>query len=164
MGQNLQGKLKKLSINPFYLIGTNILNFEYERGFVDGKLGVSFYYGRTGGATREILGIKSYTSEQTISLKTYSKSISSTSLWYGGQISVISGSIYVDNESAYGIGKLGLSGKVGYQFIIRSFYLDFYGGAGYAVTNDLFGSIVYNGDLTISKYILLFGIKTGIAF
>ena len=62
----------------------NIPNFEYERGFNDGKLGVSFFYGSTGNATREIEGYDLYASEQNVNVKFYNTNISQNSFWYGG--------------------------------------------------------------------------------
>lgn len=159
-----QEKLNKLSVNPIQLFGFNITNFEYERGFIDGKLGVSFYYGMTGMASRSIGGYSVYIAEQNISIKGYSRSIDNNSFWYGGQLSVASGSIWGDNGSATNVGTLGLSGKLGYQLIIKSFYLDFYGGLGYALTNNLFGDVSYSGGVSETKLLLIYGIKTGIAF
>ena len=46
--------MNKLSVNPIQLFGFNFTNFEYERGFNDGKIGVSFFYGISGIATTEI--------------------------------------------------------------------------------------------------------------
>ena len=173
-----QEKMNRLSINPIQLIGFNITNFEYERGFADGKLGVSFYYGNTGNTTRPIGGYNIYINEQNFSIKKYIRAISNSSFWYGGQISVASGSIrydlpenatfadydkYFDN-GAYNIGTLGISGKFGYQFIIKSFYIDFYGGAGYAITNNLFRKAVYKGEIEETKFLLNYGLKLGIAF
>lgn len=130
-------------------------------------MGVSFFYGTTGNSTRVIDGITAYVTEQNVSIKSYSKSISKSSFWYGGQLSVASGSIYEEegyNNRATGIGTLGLTGKLGYQFILKSFYLDFFGGIGYALTNDLFGSAEYSGNITENNLLLTYGIKTGIAF
>jgi hypothetical protein len=128
-----QDKMNKVSINPIYLFLQNITNMEYERGFSDGKLGISAYIGWTGYATRELFVYESWTNEQNISLKFYPNSISSRSFWYGGQLSVVTSNVYkVDNydERATGIGTLGLFAKFGYQFIFKSFYLDLTGSLG----------------------------------
>ena len=175
-----QEKTNKLSMNPIQLFGFNITNFEYERGFNEGKLGVAFFYGNTGNATRAIGGYKMYLAEQNISIKGYLNSISKSSFWYGGQLSVASGDIIYDydfnseyneeerdkyfNNRAIDIGTLGVTGKVGYQLILGSFYLDFFGGLGYALTNDLFGDAEYSGEVEEVKLLLTYGIKTGIAF
>ncbi len=162
-----QEKLNKISVNPIQLFGYNITNLEYERGFNDGKIGVSFFYGTTGSATRRNGGYTMYVTEQNVNVKGYSNSISQNSFWYGGQLSVASANIY-DFESwdnsATNIGTLGLTGKIGYQFILKSFYLDFFGGLGYALTNDLFGDAEYSGDVEEVNLLLTYGIKMGIAF
>lgn len=162
-----QGKLNKISVNPIQLFGFNITNLEYERGFNEGKLGVSFFYGTTGRATRKIGGYTLFVAEQNVNVKGYTNSISQNSFWYGGQLSVVSARIYDLNNwdnQAYNIGTLGLTGKIGYQFILESFYLDFFGGLGYAITNDLFGDAVYSGDVEEVNLLLTYGIKMGIAF
>jgi hypothetical protein len=162
-----QEKLNKLSVNPIQLFGFNITNFEYERGFNEGKLGVSFFYGTSGMANRKTGDYDMYVSEQNVAVKGYLNNISQNSFWYGGQISVASASIYdtddYDNR-ATDIGTLGITGKIWYQFIIKSFYLDFFGGLGYALTNDLFGQAIYNGNVEETKILYTYGIKTGIAF
>jgi len=175
-----QEKLNKLSVNPIQLLGFDIMNIEYERGFIDGKLGVSFYYGRTGSATPTIGDYRFYVSEQNVTIKGYLRSISKSSFWYGGQVSVASANVYYDfdsskpfdqveyekyqNNRATNIGTLGLTGKIGYQFIVRSFYIDVYGGLGYALTNNLFGNAVYKGDLEETNRLLIYGVKMGLAF
>ncbi len=162
-----QERMNKVSVNPLQLFVFNITNLEYERGFNDGKLGVSFFYGETGNTTREIGGIVAFVTEQNVSVKSYSKSIAESSFWYGGQLSVASGDIFdTDNfdNRANGIGTLGLAGKLGYQLILKSFYLDFFGGVGFALTNDLFGTAEYSGDITASNILFTYGIKTGIVF
>lgn len=162
-----QEKLNKLSVNPLQLFGFNITNFEFERGFNDGKIGVSFFYGKTGSATRRIGGYDMYVTEQNTSIKAYTRTISQNSFWYGGQLSVASADIYDRNDfnnRATDIGTLAISGKTGYQFILKSFYLDFFGGLGYALTNNLFGEAMYSGDVYETKILLTWGIKTGIAF
>lgn len=70
-----QEKLNKISVNPIQLFGFNITNFEYERGFNDGKLGVSFFYGNTGNATRKVGDYNMNLSEQNVSVKGYLKPI-----------------------------------------------------------------------------------------
>jgi hypothetical protein len=162
-----QEMMNKLSINPIYLFAQNITNVEYERSLNEGKLGISIYLGWTGYTTREIFGYESYINEQSLSLKYYKNSFSSSSLWYGGQLSVISLNIYDSddyNERATDIGILGLSGKLGYQFIIKSFYLDFGASIGYALTNNLFGEAYYSDNIKESKLLYGIQIKTGIAF
>ena len=163
-----QDKLNKLSVNPIQLFVFNITNLEYERGFCDGKLGVSFFYGGTGRTTRSIGRYRMYMTEQNISVKGYTRGINNNSFWYGGQLSVASSSIYSisynNYNSAGNVGTLGLTGKAGYQFVLKSFYLDFFGGLGYAITNDLFGKATYTGDVKETKLLLIYGIKTGIAF
>lgn len=159
-----QEKVNKLSVNPIQLFVYNIVNFEYERGFNDGKVGISFFYGATGRSTREIQGYRIYMTEQNASIKRYLKNISTNSFWYGGQLSVVSSSIYGNYGSASNIGTLGITGKLGYQFIIKSFYLDFFGGVGYALTTDLFGTSSFVGGVTEAKISPIIGIKTGIAF
>lgn len=175
-----QEKLNKLSVNPIQLIGFDIMNVEYERGFIDGKLGVSFFYGRTGNATPTIGDYRVYVTEQNVSVKGYLRSISKSSFWYGGQVSVATANVYYDydsdkpydaaeyekyqNNRATNIGTLGLTGKFGYQFILGSFYIDVYGGLGYAVTNNLFGNAVYKGDVKETNKLLIYGVKMGLAF
>lgn len=162
-----QEKINKVSVDPLQLFALNIANFEYERGFNEGKIGVSFFYGSTGNTTREINGLRAFLTEQNVGIKSYSKTISESSLWFGGQLSVASGSfrdVKDVNNRATGIGTLGLSGKLGYQFIHNSFYLDFFGSVGYAITNDLFGTASYNGNIEEANILLTVGIKTGIAF
>ncbi len=158
----------KLSVNPGQLFVFSMTNFEYERGFNNGKLGVSFFLGTTNLTVRPIGGLIRTGTEQNFNLKFYSKSFSTSSFWYGGQLSVASGSIYEAgdfwNNRASGLGTVGISGKLGYQFLIQSFYLDFYGGVGYAITNNLFGQAQYIGRFTESRLLIPYGIKMGIAF
>lgn len=162
-----QNKMNKISINPIQLFGYNRLNFEFERGFRDGKFGISIYYGQTGNSSRKIHGQYSYLSEQNIAIKIYNKESYKSCLWYGGMISVSSGNIFDENgiDKATNIGALGLLGITGYQIIFKSFYLTPYLGAGYALTNDLFGSAVYSGDIgKPTDWLLIYGIKTGFCF
>jgi len=162
-----QGRLNKLSVNPIQLFGYNRLNMEYERGFKDGKNGISVYLGQTGNSTRKIHGQYSYLSEQNVALKFYAKTIEKSSFWYGGMISVSSGNIYSENanEKALNIGALGLLGVSGYQVVINSFFLNLYLGIGYALTNDLFGSAQYTGDISKpSDWLLTYGFKVGFSF
>ena len=162
-----QEKLNKISVNPIQLFGFNMTNFEYERGFDEGKLGISFFYGKTGSSTRNIDGLTTYMSEQNFSIKSYTNNISQSSFWYGGQVSVSSANIFdlEDwNNRASNIGTLGLTGKMGYQFILKSFYFDLFGGLGYALTNDLFGDVQYSGNIEETNLLLTYGIKMGIIF
>jgi len=162
-----QQRMNKLSVNPIELIGYNHLNMEFERGFHNGKYGVSFYIGQTGNASREIHGQYSRLSAQNVALKFYSKSIDKSSFWYGGMISVASGNIYSVNgvDQATNIGALGLLATTGYQVVIRSFYINPYLGVGYALTNDLFGSATYTGDISKpTNWLLTYGFKVGFCF
>jgi hypothetical protein len=140
---------------------------EYERGFNAGKYGISFYMGRTGNASRKIHGQYAWLSEQNVALKFYSKSMDKSSFWYGGIVSVSSGNIYDENgiDQASNIGALGILATSGYQFIVKSFYINPYLGAGYSVTNDLLGSADYTGDNAKPKnWLLTYGFKMGICF
>jgi hypothetical protein len=162
-----QQKMNKLSVNPIQLFGYNRLNMEYERGFNAGKYGISFYMGRTGYASRKIHGQYSWLSEQNVALKFYSKSMDKSSFWYGGMVTVSSGNIYEENgvEQAINIGALGILASSGYQFIVNSFYINPYLGAGYSLTNDLFGSAKYTGDnAKPTNWLLTYGFKVGICF
>jgi hypothetical protein len=162
-----QQKLNKLSVNPIQLFGYNRLNMEYERGFSEGKYGICFYMGRTGYASRQIHGQYSWLSEQNVALKLYSKSMDKSSFWYGGMVFVSSGNIYDENgiDQAINIGAMGILATSGYQVIIKSFYLNPYIGAGYSLTNDLFGSTQYTGDIAKpSKWLLTYGLKLGFCF
>jgi hypothetical protein len=161
-----QDMRNKISVNPIQLIGYNILNSEYERGFNEGKTGVAFFIGRTGNATREYNDVVAYVSEQSVTYKLYSKTISESSFWFGPQLSVATGDLFNSRTDSYAfdIGTLGISGKVGYQVIIKSFYLDPYVSVGYAITNDLFGNARYQGSFEESKVLLNYGLKMGIIF
>lgn len=162
-----QERLNKISANPIQLFGYNRLNLEYERGFNEGKLGISFYYGKTGNSARLVDGYRSYLSEQNFAVKFYPKSMGVSGFWYGGQMTVASGDLYGEKEEdrATNIGALGVFGKGGYQLILKSFYLDLYGGIGYALTNDLFGTAEYFGEAEKpNTFLTLYGIKLGIAF
>jgi hypothetical protein len=68
-------------------------------------------------------------------------------------------------DKATNIGALGVLGITGYQFIIKSFYIKPYLGAGYALRNDLFGSAEYEGDIGKPKdWLLTYGLKIGFCF
>lgn len=162
-----QPKLNKVSVNPIQLFGNNRLNVEYERGFSEGKYGISFYIGRTGNASRNIRGQYSWLSEQNVGLKFYSKNMDKSSFWYGGMISVSSGNIYDENgvDQATNIGALGILATSGYQLILKLFYINPYVGAGYAISNDLFGSSQYTGDMAKpSNGLFVYGFRMGICF
>lgn len=162
-----QQKLNKVSVNPIQLFGYNRLNMEYERGFSEGKYGISLYMGRTGNSTRKIHGQYSWLSEQNATIRFYSKSSDKSSFWYGGMVSVSSGNIYDENgvDQATNIGALGILATSGYQIIIKSFLINSYLGAGYSLTNDLFGSAQYTGDIAKpSTWLLTYGIKVGFCF
>jgi hypothetical protein len=158
-------RLNKLSVNPIQLALFNNHNIEYERGFKQGKLGIAFYLGRAAGFSREISDTRMVLSEQNVTVKWYLNTINRSSFWYGGALSVASGSIIIkDKGSAFNIGTLGLSGRLGYQFIIKSFYLDPSLGIGYALTNDLFDTLTEHDDVELTNLILVFGLKMGIVF
>lgn len=162
-----QSQLQKLSVNPIQLLGYNKLNAEFERVFGKGKEGIGFYIGQTGNASPKIHGQYSRLSEENIFYKHYLKSFSSSSFWYGAMISVSSGEIHSENglDKASNIGALGILGITGYQFIVKSFYITPYLGAGYAITNNLFGSAEYTGNIgKPTNGLLTYGFKTGICF
>jgi hypothetical protein len=164
---NAQESLNKISVNPIQLIGYNRLNLEFERGFNNGKLGVSFYIGRTGNSTREVHGQLSWLSEENISVRYYTRRSDQRSLWFGGLLSVSSGDIYDKNgvDKALNIGSLGIMATGGYQFFVQSFYLTPYLGVGHVITNDLFGTAEYYGNIgRPTGWLLTYGIKTGIVF
>lgn len=82
-------------------------------------------------------------------------------------ISVSSGNITSADglDRASNIGALGILGVTGYQFMIRSFFIDPFIGVGYAVTNDLFGSAEYTGDIgRPTDWLLTYGFKIGFCF
>ncbi len=160
-----QEKMNKLSVNPIQLFASNITNFEYERGFADGKFGLSFLYARTGLSTRKVLDNKISMSEQSATAKYYHAKMYQRSLWYGAELAVINQSIYnIDSDSRALVEAFGISGKVGYQYIYKSLYLDVYGGLGISVTDNLFGNAYYTGNLSKSILLLQLGLKIGIVF
>jgi len=162
-----QQRLNKLSVNPIELLGYNRLNMEYERGLNKGKYGICFYLGQTGNSSRKIHGQYSSLSEQNVAFKVYSRSIERSTFWYGGMVTVASGNIYDENgiDQATNIGALGILATSGYQFIVKSFYINPYLGAGYSLTNDLFGSAQYTGDISKpTNWLLTYGFKMGICF
>jgi len=160
-----QEKMNKFSFNPIQLFASNITNFEYERGLKEGKFGVSLLYARTGLSTRSILENKIYMSEQSVTAKFYKANMNQSSLWYGGELAVINQSLYKDENSSRAlIEALGISGKVGYQYIYKSLYADAYGGLGIAATDNLFGNAYYSGDYSKSIFLFQFGLKLGIVF
>ena len=172
-----QDNMNKISVNPVQLFLLGIQNVEYERGFKEGKLGVSFYYGRSVVNPPEVFKVMSYLSEQNISIKGYSNSIGENSFWYGGQLSVASGYLKKSTSSSFDdyyyyddtdyseayVNTLGLTGKIGYQFIAKNFYFDIFGGLGFAY-NDLYDGSYYSGEFKESNVALLLGLKTGISF
>lgn len=162
-----QSQLNKVSVNPIQLLGYNQINIEYERAFWEEKWGIGFYTGHTGNASPKIHGQYSRLSSESFLIKRYSKSFDKTSFWYGGMITVASGEISSadSQDKATNIGALGLQGIAGYQFIIRSFYITPYLSAGYAITNNLFGSAEYAGNIgKPTKGLLTYGLKAGICF
>ena len=162
-----QQRLNKLSVNPIQLFGYNRLNMEYERGLNDGKYGLCFYLGQTGNSSRKIHGQYSWLSEQNVAFKVYSKSIEKSNFWYGGMVSVSSGNIVSENgvDKAGNIGALGVMGTSGYQFVAGSFYANLYLCLGYALTNDLFGSATYTGNIKKpTDWLFTYGLKIGISF
>lgn len=160
-----QGKMNKLSVNPIQLFASNVTNFEYERGFADGKFGLSFLYARTGLSTREVLDNKISMTEQSVTAKYYHAKMYQSSLWFGTEMAVINQSIYnIDSDSRALIEVLGISGKIGFQYIYKSLYIDIYGGIGIAATDNLFGNAYYTGDLSKSILLLQLGLKFGIIF
>lgn len=159
--------MNKISINPIQIIGYNIANIEYERGFKNGKTGIAFYIGRTGLTTRSIDDYMFYTQEQNLSFKKYSNNINTSSFWYGLQLSVTSANIIHTEKfenRAYGIGTFGVTGKLGYQIIYNAFYTDIFAGLGAAITDDLFETAVYSGDIQPTPLFIIFGLKGGISF
>jgi len=162
-----QEKMNKISISPIQLIGYNRLNLEYERGFAAGKYGLAIYFGQTGNSSRKIHGQYSSLSEQNVSIKFYPKQINSCGFWFGGILSIASGNLYDDKKAilAGNIGTMGILGGVGYQYLFKSFYINTYLSAGYAVTNNLFGSAEYfNGTKKPTDILLTYGFKTGFCF
>lgn len=161
-----QDKKNKISVNLPQLFVFNITNIEYERSFNEGKLGIAFFYGRTGNTTIEINNKQVYFVEQNVSVKRYLKSFSERSFWYGGQLSVASADVFSSDDSGETLnqGTLGVFGTLGYQFIIKSFYVDAFAGLGYALTNDLFGNVSYSGNESDTKLLGTFGLKMGVAF
>jgi hypothetical protein len=162
-----QTKLNKLSVNPIQLIGYNRLNIEYERGFLEGKMGCTFYLGATGYASRKIHNQYSFLSEQNFAVKKYAKAIDIPCFWYGAQVSISSGNVYSADkaDSSINIGALGILGTGGYQYYLSSFYINAYAGFGYSLTNNLFGSADLDPDLgNLSEWLLIYGIKIGYKF
>jgi hypothetical protein len=162
-----QQRLNKLSVNPIQLFGYNRLNMEYERGLSEGKYGLCFYLGQTGNSSRKIHGQYSWLSEQNVAFKVYSKNIEKSNFWYGGMVSVSSGNIVSENgvDKAGNIGALGVMGTSGYQFVAGSFYANLYLCLGYALTNDLFGSATYTGNIKKpTDWLFTYGLKIGISF
>jgi len=162
-----QDKLNKLSMNPVSLILASMNNFEFERGFADGKLGIAFYYGKTGNTTKAVNGYRIYASEQAISFNTYIKNVCKPAFWFGPRLSFTSSNIYDDkNPSNYAtnIGTLGLSMSLGVQLVLGGLYISPYFAFGGAITNNLWGDAKYYGDLKESRFIINYGLKTGIAF
>lgn len=80
-GANAQDKLNKLSLNPIELLGYNRLNIEFERGFGQGKMGISLYIGHTGVASRKIHDEFSQLSEESVAVRFFTKAIDKSSYW-----------------------------------------------------------------------------------
>ncbi len=162
-----QESRNKLSVNPIELIGFNRLNIEYERSFREGRTGCAFYIGNTGHAVPLVHDQYSWLSQQSVAMKFYLRSFDRPCFWYGGMISVASGTLKNKDlePQSTNVGALGLLAIGGYQFFARSLYADLYLGTGYAVTNDLFGSAVYaEGTSRPSNLLLIYGIKLGYKF
>lgn len=154
-------------MDPVSLIVSGMNNFEFERGFSEGKFGVSFYYGKTGNSTRVVGGYKIYNTEQAVAFSYYFKNFDKSSFWLGPRLSFTSSTIVDDkNPSNYAnnIGTLGLSASLGYQFALGSFHLSPFFAFGYALTDNLWGKAVYHGNLKSNPIIINYGLKTGIAF
>jgi hypothetical protein len=116
-------------------------------------------------ASRLIHEQYSYLSEQNVSLRFYRKTIHNSCFWYGTTVSVSSGKISAKNGTASNLGALAILGTSGYQFIIKSLVINPYLSAGYAITNDLFGSAIFTGDIDQPGRILLtYGLKAGYCF
>jgi hypothetical protein len=167
IGSYAQNRLNSLSVNPIQLFGYNRLNIEYSRGFNQGKYALGIYFGKTGNSARKIHDQYGYYSEQSISVNFFNKKMDQSSFWYGGTVTVASGDLYDDNgiDQATGIGSLGVLAGIGYQYVIRSFCISPYINAGYALTNDLFGSAEYTEDMgKPTKGLLTYGFKAGFCF
>ena len=142
-------------------------NLEYERGFAEGKIGIAFYYGKTGNTIKANNGYRINASEQSVALNAYIKNIGKPALWFGPKLSFISSDITDNNNPgnrATGIGTLGLSMSLGVQLVLGGLYISPYFSFGGALTNDLWGEAHYYGNLTPNRLIINYGLKTGIAF
>lgn len=116
-----QTNRNKVSIDPvrLFLVTRAHTNIQYERGFHSNKLGISFFYGRTNQKSSQF-------QQQKLSLKRYARAFDHSSFWHGLQVT--------NKTSVWGprkINSLGLFGELGYQFVIRAFYLDFSAEIGY---------------------------------
>jgi hypothetical protein len=163
-----QDKLNKLSTNPVSLIVANMNNFEFERGFSEGKLGVAFYYGKTGNVLKAVNGYKINASEEAVSFNIYLKNIGKPAFWFGPRLSFTSASIsdekYPTINYANNIGTLGLCMSFGGQIVVGGLYLSPFFSLGGALTNNLWGEAKYYGNIKESHIIINYGLKTGIAF
>jgi hypothetical protein len=162
-----QDRLNKVSFNPVSLIAAGLNNFEYERGLAEGKLGLAFYYGKTGNAIRPLNGYRINMSEQSLAFNIYVKNISRPAFWFGPRISFISSDIVDEDDPsnyAYNIGTLGLGLGVGFQLVAGGFYLTPFINIGGAITNDLWGELDYKGNLEPTRFLFSYGLKMGIAF
>lgn len=174
-------QLNKVSTNPLQLFVFGLNNIEYERGFREGKFGLSFYGSMSGSSVPAHGGYEFHGAEQSFSFKVYTNKFDRNSFWYGGKLSLATGDIFYDydfsssmyddpefqkyiNNRAIDISTLGLTGIAGYQFILSNFYLDLFGGIGYAVTNDLFGGAEYLGEIEESDLLLNYGLRVGVSF
>lgn len=154
-------------MNPVSLIMAGMNNLEYERGFAEGKIGIAFYYGKTGNTIKANNGYRINASEQSVALHAYIKNIGKPALWFGPKLSFISSDITDNNNPgnrATGIGTLGLSMSLGVQLVLGGLYISPYFSFGGALTNDLWGEVHYYGNLTPNRLIINYGLKTGIAF
>jgi hypothetical protein len=159
----------KVSVDPvpLFVIGSN--NMQFERTFLDGRLGWAFLFSQPGNAVRMIDGYRYYLSEQALTGKYYFFGAARSGPWAGGAVSVASGNIYegefiLTENNARNIGTLGFYAMGGWQWTLGRFFLEPYSGIGVAATNDLYGNAQYNGDLEESRLLIKYGAQTGMSF